>query len=64
LLLAQELCLLWGGFFESARGQAAGRGLGDLLHLGQINIQPWPLLPEGTANDDFAPVLGDFGDAG
>jgi hypothetical protein len=63
LLVAQELGLLAGGLFESAGRQAAGRGLGDLLHLRQIDVQAGTLVPEGTADDDFAPVLGDLGDA-
>jgi hypothetical protein len=56
--------LLRRGLFEGAGRQAAGGGLSDLLHLGQINIEPGSLVPEGAADDDFSPVLGDFGDAG
>jgi hypothetical protein len=64
LLVAQVLRLLGGGFFEGAGRQAAGRSLGDLLHLSQIDIQARSLLPEGAADDDFSPVFGDVGDAG
>lgn len=63
MLVAQELGLLRRGFFEGAGGQAAGRGLSDLLHIGQIDIQPGSLVSVGAADDDFAPVLGDLGDA-
>jgi hypothetical protein len=63
LLVAQELGLLGRGLFEGAGGQAAGGGLGDLLHLCQIDIPPGALVAEGTADNDFAPVLGELGDA-
>jgi hypothetical protein len=63
LLIAQVLSLLCRGLFEGASRQAAGRGLSDLLHLSQIDIQPGSLVPEGTSDDDSSPVLGDIGDA-
>ena len=63
LLVAQELGLLRGGLFKGAGGQAAGRGLRDLLHMAQIDIQPRSLVPVGAADDDSAPVLGDLADA-
>jgi hypothetical protein len=63
LLVAQQLGLLRGGLFEGAGGQAAGRSLSDLLQLRQIDIQPGSLVPEGTSDDDFSPVLGEIGDA-
>ena len=62
LVVAQELGLLGRGLLQGAGRQAAGRGLSDLLHLGQIDLEAGSLVPEGAADDDFAPVLGDGGD--
>jgi hypothetical protein len=63
-LLAQKLGLLLRRLFERAGRQTAGRGLSDLLHQGQIDIEPRSLFPEGTSDNDLSPVPGDFGDAG
>jgi hypothetical protein len=50
--------LLCRGFFERPCRQACGRSDGYLLHLGQIDIQPWSLISEGPSDNDFSPALG------
>jgi hypothetical protein len=62
LVVARELGLSRRGLLQGAGRQSAGRGLSDLLHLGQIDLEAGSLVPEGAADDDFAPLLGDDGD--
>lgn len=59
LLLAQELALLSRGCFQSSLGQPPRRRAGDLLHLGEIHVEPRPLFPEGVLDDNFSPLLGE-----
>jgi hypothetical protein len=48
LLRSQVLGLLACRFFQHARGQSLGGGVGHLLHLGQIDVEARPLFAEST----------------
>jgi hypothetical protein len=63
LLWAELVSLLGGGLCEGAGGEAACGGLGDEFHLGQIDVETGARVAEGLADDDFAPVPGELGDA-
>lgn len=56
--VAEALGLLGGGLFEGAGGQAAGGGDRDLFHGVQIDVEAGALVPEGVADDDLAPLVG------
>ncbi len=62
LLGAQQPALLRGRLFESSCRQPAGGGHGHVFHLTQIDIQPRPVVTEGLPDDNFSPVLCEFGD--
>jgi hypothetical protein len=59
LLVAQGLGLLLEAGLQGARGQAGGRGLGDLLHGVEVDVEPGASVAEGAAGDDFAPLRGE-----
>jgi hypothetical protein len=52
-----------GGSFHGPGGQAGGGGDRDSLHLGQIDIEPWPFFAEGAAGNDFSPTPSQLGNA-
>jgi hypothetical protein len=55
-LLAQRLSLLFEEGLEGSRGKSAGRGVGDLLHRTEIDVESGPVVAEGASRDDFAPL--------
>jgi hypothetical protein len=63
LLLAEALGLLAGGLFEGAGQQSTYRGLTDLFHVGEIDIEVRPLVAIGAADDNSSPLSGGLGDA-
>lgn len=60
LLFAQGAGLLLQEGGEGPLGQAAGGFQGELFQGGQIDVQPWALVAEGAAGDDFAPAGSQF----
>jgi hypothetical protein len=56
LLLPQGGRLLVEERLQSAFGHAGGRGLSDLLHRVEIDIESRTLVAEGAAGDDLAPL--------
>jgi hypothetical protein len=56
LLGSQGLGLLFKASLQGAFGQTGRSGLGDLLHGVQIDVEAGPVIPEGPAGDDFAPL--------
>ena len=56
--IAEALGLLGGSLFQGAGGQAAGGSNRDLFHGVQIDVEAGALVPEGVADDDFAPLAG------
>jgi hypothetical protein len=63
LLRPEEFGLLAGRFFEHASSQSLRRGVGHLLHLGQIDVQTWSLVPVSAAGNDFSPLFREVVDA-
>jgi hypothetical protein len=55
----QPLSLLLQQVFDGALGQTLGSGNGQILHSGQIDVQPRPIGSEGVAGDDFSPLFGE-----
>ena len=56
--VAEALGLLGGGLLEGAGGQAAGGGDRDLFHGVQIDVEARAIVPEGVADDNLAPLVG------
>jgi hypothetical protein len=56
LLLAQGLGLLFQERLQGALGESGGGSEGDLLHGGQIDVEPGPVVAKGASGDDFAPL--------
>jgi hypothetical protein len=56
--VAEALGLLGGGLLEGAGGQAAGGGDRDLFHGVQVDVEAGALVPEGVADDNLAPLVG------
>lgn len=57
---SEGLGLLFEAGLQGPFGEAFGRGLGNLLHGVQIDVEVRPLVAKGAAGDDFAP-LGSVG---
>ena len=62
LFLAQELALLGRGGLQRPFGQPLRCRGGDFLHVGEIHVEPWSLIPESALDDDFSPLLGEAPD--
>jgi hypothetical protein len=60
---AQGVGLLLRGGFQSAGEKATDGGEGDFFHLVEVNVQPRTLLAPVLADDNFAPLFGEIGDA-
>jgi hypothetical protein len=58
LLRAQRLGLLVEEGLQGALGEPLGRGVGDLLHGAEIDVEPRAVVAEGAAGDDLAPLGG------
>jgi hypothetical protein len=56
--VTEALGLLGGGLLEGAGGQAAGGGDRDLFHGVQIDVEAGALVPEGVADNNLAPAVG------
>jgi hypothetical protein len=54
------LRLLGSSRFQGTGNQSAHRFDSDILHGGQIDIEPRPLLAEGPPADNFSPLLGEI----
>jgi hypothetical protein len=59
LLLAQRVGLLFEERLQGAFGEAGGGGVGDVRHGSEIDVEPGPVVAEGAAGDDFAPLSGE-----
>jgi hypothetical protein len=62
LLGAEGIGLLCEQDGEGALGEPGGGGAGDVLHGLAIDVGAGPLVAEGTAGDDFAPLGGEITD--
>jgi hypothetical protein len=51
--------LLGGSRFQGTGNQSAHRFDSDILHGGQIDIEPRPLFAKGPPADNFSPLLGE-----
>jgi hypothetical protein len=58
-LLAQGMGLLFEEGLQGSLGETGGRGEGDLLHGGEIDVESRPLVPVGASGDNFAPLGGE-----
>jgi hypothetical protein len=56
--VAEALGLLGGGLLQGAGGQAAGGGDRDLFHGVEIDVEAGALVPEGMADNNLAPLVG------
>jgi len=59
LLGPQGLGLLFEASLQGPLRQAGGRGLGDLLHGVEVDVEPGAGVAEGASGDDFAPLGGE-----
>jgi hypothetical protein len=57
------LGLLLGGAFEGAGEQPANSSDGDFFHLVEGDIEPGAALPPVLADNNFAPLVSEVGDA-
>ena len=63
MLGTQRPGLLIGTGLERAGGQAGDGGEGHLLHLVDVDVEARPVVAEGVADDEFAPLPGELLDA-
>lgn len=59
LLGTQGLGLLFEAGLQGSFGQAGGRGLGDLFHGVEIDVEARAGVAKRTAGDDFSPLGGE-----
>jgi hypothetical protein len=58
-LLAQRLGLLFEEGLEGSFRKSGGRGVSDLLHGAEIDIESGSFVAESASGDDFAPLSGE-----